>query len=178
MRARVRGIFWDALELFLKKEAENIFSGVSERNLCGRLAIYLEEQAAKRKIRGYIADPEYNRMQNGRIKAILDDEYREIHICCELILHSRGRLQPDNLIAIEMKKSTRPEDEKVKDRYRLRALTKSSFDGVWSFDGKTQPEYVCRYFWGYYIILDVNRQTCEVEVFAGGHHAGEQVFYF
>ncbi len=170
MKEQLLEIFSASLQLFLDQEAENISSGVSERNLCGRLAIYLNEQVKKQNITGYFVDPEYNRMQNGRIKAILDDDFREIYICCDLILHSRGRnRRQDNLIAIEMKKSTRPDAEKISDRYRLRALTKDSFNKVWSFDGKTDPKYVCRYIFGFYIVLDINERVCEVERFEKGN---------
>jgi hypothetical protein len=171
MKKQLLEIFNATLKIFLDQEAENISSGVSERNLCGRLALYLDEQVKKHKITGYFVDAEYNRMQNGRIKAILDDDFREIYICCDFILHSRGLIRSqDNLIAIEMKKSTRPEAEKINDRYRLRALTKDSFDKVWSFDGKTDPEYVCRYILGFYIVLDINGRACKVEQFEKGRN--------
>ena len=66
-------------------------------------------------------------------------------------MHSRGNhIEQDNLIAIEMKKSNASEEEKQKDKDRLKALTKDSFDDVWSFDGTTLPEHVCRYLIGIY----------------------------
>ncbi len=34
------------------------------------------------------------------------------------------------------------------------ALTKDSYEDIWSFDGKTLPEHVCRYALGIY--YDVN----------------------
>src|SRR5699024_5877495 len=60
----------------------------------------------------------------------------------------------DNLIALEMKKSYRPMKEKENDKARLVALTKDSYDGVWSFDGKTLPEHVCGYDLGIYYEID------------------------
>src|SRR3546814_15238500 len=69
----------------------------------------------------------------------------------DLILHSRGRVvERDNLIAIEMKRLSHPEREKQKDRVRLRALTKTSCDDVWSADGRALPEHVCGYGLGYF----------------------------
>ncbi len=74
----------------------------------------------------YHADPEHNRIQDGRVKLILDERYEEVSITCDLILHSRGVIvERDNLIAIEMKKWDQPPAEKEKDRVHLRALTKA-----------------------------------------------------
>lgn len=46
----------------------------------------------------------------------------------------------DNLIAIEMKKANCADMEKDKDRVRLMALTRNSYDSVWSADAKILPE--------------------------------------
>jgi hypothetical protein len=111
-----------------------------------REAPLLERIARASAFQGYYADTEYNRMQEGRVKTILDEEAHEVRITCDLILHSRGEIaKKDNLIAIEMKRLEHPASEKRKDRIRLRTLTKSSYDGVWSADSKTLPEYVCGY---------------------------------
>ena len=69
-----------------------------------------------------------------------------IQISADLILHSRGNnVAEDSLIAVEMKKSGRPTKEKHADRNRLRAMTKGSYDGIWSNDRTTHPEHVCGY---------------------------------
>ena len=49
-------------------------------------------------------------------------------------------VEQDNLICIEMKKSNRLEKQKVKDKNRVKILTKKSYDDVYLFDGKTLPE--------------------------------------
>ncbi|MDY4348487.1 hypothetical protein [Pectobacterium brasiliense] len=104
---------------------------------------------------GYFADVEYNRKQNGKVKTIMDGDFNIVRINCDLILHSRGdNVERDNLIAIEMKKSERPKIEKKNDINRLRAMTKKSFDDIWSFDGKTHPEHVCGYEIGYFIEIN------------------------
>ena len=41
----------------------------------------------------------------------------------------------------EMKKSNGSRSGKEKDRERLRALTRQSYDDIWSFNGKYLPEY-------------------------------------
>ena len=154
---------------FFQKEKRNIISGISERNLCGRLSIYLESLLEKYGLKGYYADTEYNRKQNETaVKSKLDENMEVVTINCDLILHSRGeKMGNDNLIAIEMKKSTRPEEEKLSDKLRLRALTKSSYDGVWSYDGKAHPEHVCGYQLGIFIEIDIDKRNYLVEGYIG-----------
>lgn len=167
-------VFEQALKQFFSLERQNILSGVSERNLCARLAMQLETFAHENGFDGYYADPEYNRKQNGKVKTILDNDMRVVSITCDLILHSRGEImEKDNLIAIEMKRSERPEKEKVSDRARLRTLTKSSFDDVWSFDGETHPEHVCGYELGYFIELNLDENSYIAQKFRAGEFVGE-----
>jgi hypothetical protein len=162
-------LFKDAFAQFLAREAEHILTGISERNLCGRLAPDLEQAASRKGLAGYIADPEYNRMQRGQVKTILDSNYEVVTVCCDLILHTRGKSIPhDNLIAIEMKKSDRPAGKKESDRKRLRAMTKASYDDVWSADGETHPEHVCGYILGVYLELNLQAAKFDVEFYSAG----------
>jgi hypothetical protein len=163
-------LFNESLGDFFLRECDNIISGISERNLCGRLAVYIDRLLPKHLLEDYyVADSEYNRMQNGQIKMIVNEQMEEIAISCDLIVHSRGEnIKNDNLIAVEMKKSTRPNREKEKDKIRLRALTRKSFDGIWSNDGKTYPEYVCGYEIGFYIEIDIENRSCEIETYSDG----------
>jgi len=156
-------LFEKSLNDFLSSEIDQIISGVSERNLCARLAMRIEANLAVLGLEGYYADPEYNRKQEGRVKTILDDDNREIKICCDIVVHTRGaRVVGDNLIAIEMKKTGVSAKDKSSDFDRLRAMTKQSFDGVWSADGETHPEHVCGYDLGVYI--EINPETGDSEV--------------
>ena len=167
-------IFKESLNTFFQRETRNILSGVSERNLCARLAIPLENIAHQKGFSEYYADTEYNRKQNGKVKTMLDEDMQVINITCDLILHSRGEVMGrDNLIAIEMKKSERPEEEKDSDRARLRTLTKSSFDDVWSFDGQTHPEHVCGYEVGYFVEVDKDNNYYKVQQFQEGKLTSE-----
>lgn len=167
-------IFLKSLNLFLEREAENILSGVNERSLCSRFAIFLENIAHQNGLTDYYADTEYNRKQNGKVKTMLDDDMQVINITCDLVLHSRGEvIKRDNLIAIEMKKSERPEVEKSSDRARLRTLTKASFDNVWSFDGEFHPEHVCGYELGYFLELDRKNSSYKVQQFQSGKLTSE-----
>ena len=175
----MRLLFERAFQLFLPNERNNITNQVHERNLCGRLAIRLEAVAFEFELKGYYADTEYNRNLNGKVKTILDGEMEVVAITCDLILHSRGECIPrDNLIAVEMKKNSRPPATKDADRKRLRALTKSSYDDVWSNDGIALPEHVCGYDIGIYAELDVRNQRFMVEEYREGNLFESRYFSF
>ena len=172
-------IFDESINIFLVEELENIEHDIAERNLCGRLAIYLTDKLRQHKIVGYYADTEYNRKQNGQVKTILDEQMNIINIQCDLIVHSRGNnINQDNLIAIEMKKSSRPNDEKEKDRKRLRALTKESYDDIWSADGIALPEHVCGYLIGVYMELDLIQRECLLEFYSKGEIINKRIEQF
>jgi hypothetical protein len=165
----IRQVLDQALEKFFLSESEALRNDVSERSNCGRLAIYLQNFAFEVGLRNYYADVEYNRKQGGQVKTILDEKMKVITINCDLILHSRGAsVAEDNLIAIEMKKGERPAREKTADRDRLRAMTQSSYDGVWSNDGTTHPEHVCGYVIGAYVELKKKKNTALLEYYARG----------
>src|ERR1700693_4160376 len=164
----IKSAFEEAFSHFLHRERNNIVSGVSERNLCGRLAVILEGLRMSFGFDSYYADTEYDRKQGGKIKTILDDEMKVISITCDLIFHSRGELKRDNLLALEMKKAYRPEADNIRDRDRLRAMTKASYDEVWSSDGETDPEHVCGYELGIFVELNAEEAAFKIEEFRGG----------
>ena len=163
-------LFETANHSFLNDDYELFYSDVSEPTLCGALNIHIDRIINKNDdYQGYHADVEYNR-NNRKIKTILNDRFQVTNIKCDLILHSRGHYPiQDNLIAIEMKKSYRSIEEKIKDRNRLRALTKDSFDDVGSFDGKTLPQHVCRYVLGVYYEINYAHKTILIEYYAKGN---------
>lgn len=175
----LKKLFEESAHVLFIQELESILNDVAERNLCGRLAIYISNNLEKYGIKGYYADPEYNRMQDGRVKTILDGEMNEVTIQCDLILHSRGQnIAQDNLIAIEMSKSTKSEADKDSDRKRLRALTKSSYDDVWSVDGKALPEYVCGYLLGVFFEINRLKRTALIEYYQKGLMVSKSSFPF
>ena len=164
---------------FLANESANIRSGVSERNLCGHLGFELRVEANDPSWAGYYVDLEYNRKQGGQVKTILDERAVVVSITCDLIIHSRGQIPScDNLIAIEMKKASHPAEAKEADRRRLRALTKTSFDGVWSADGETLPEHVCGYLLGLLIDLDGPNGRVSLEEYRRGELFGVEQLHF
>jgi hypothetical protein len=163
-------IFESANESFLKKETESIVLGVSERNLCGSLMLHLRNALDATSYRQYYVDIEYNRNKDGQLKTILNGHPTPISICCDLIVHSRGEIPAqDNLIALEMKRSNHPKEEKDKDKIRLKCLTKDSFDDVWSFDGKHLPEHVCRYVLGVYYELNKDSRQIDFKYYVKGN---------
>lgn len=172
-------IFTKSSSLFLVQEAELITSGVSERCWYAPFSRFLDEETKKNNITGYYADVEYNR-NNGKLKTIFDDKTLEIiPITCDIILHSRGHIfQLDNLICIEMKKSDRPISEKLEDKKRLKLLTKKSFDGIWSADGKTLPEHVCGYQLGVYYEINIAKRIVYIEYYKEGNMFYEKSIRF
>ncbi|MGE6610925.1 hypothetical protein ACQKFG_10430 [Peribacillus sp. NPDC076916] len=165
----IKNLFELANNKYLIEQKNLIQSGVSERTLCGQLMLYLNEVKKTTQYKQYFVDVEYNRNVNGRLKTIKDGEGEIITINCDLILHSRGEnLAQDNLIALEMKKSNGSRSEKEKDRERLKALTRQSFDNIWSSDGKSLPEHVCRYILGVYYEINISRMVAKVEYYQDG----------
>ena len=166
-------LFEQANSHFLKNNESLFLSNVNERTLCSALMLCLNNQiVSDPSFKGYYTDVEYNRNQ-GKIKTIIQTSQGQkskiITINCDLILHSRGKhLEQDNLIAIEMKKSTRTKSEKDADRDRLRALTLDTFSNTWSFDGHTLPEHVCRYVLGVYYEINLRQKTILIEYYCQG----------
>lgn len=75
----------------------------------------------------------------------------------------------DNLIAVEMKKSTGRSSDKNKDRDRLECLAKSPDQDIWSYGGKALPEHVCGYGLGVYYEVNFRRETILVEYYCEGY---------
>ncbi|UDJ86335.1 hypothetical protein IRM71_02840 [Erwinia amylovora] len=179
MEEKLRNVFEESFRIFLERECENICSGVSERNLCARLACILESESHNSGFpKNYVADVEYNRKQDGKIKTLINDDLKIITITCDLILHSRGKEgKDDNLIAIEMKKKERPKEEGISDRQRLSLMTRKSFDEIWAWDG-FPPEHVCGYKLGYFIEFDKVSKKCKVTEFTNGNKNKKTNFSF
>ncbi len=155
--------------MFLARERQELIEGVNERNNCARWANYMERCAIEHGLTDYVADIEYNRKQNGQIKTIINEQYEVVAINCDLILHSRGiHILCDNLIAVELKKRERPTHEKEKDRARLRALTRTSYNDTWIPDGISPPEHVCGYMLGAYVEVDRHNTTFLIEYYSNG----------
>lgn len=172
-------IFEDALRAYLRAEGGSLLSDVSERNTCSRLALFMERQLADDDIEGYYADVEYNRKQRGKVKTIINGDFRVVSITADLIVHSRGELVAprDNLIAVEAKKVSRPEYEKNADRERLIAMTKEPYNGVWDFEDG-YPEHVCGYKVGVFMEIRREHEEIHLDYFKRGNMEKQKVFRF
>lgn len=98
-------IFEKAKNEFLEKEKSIIKNDTNERTLTQRLAFYLELQLRKNiKYENYSVDCEYNRKEEDikRLKFGKNTDKKEIYP--DIIVHQRKI--KNNLIAIEMKKTT------------------------------------------------------------------------
>ena len=107
----------------------NIKFGVSERNICARLALHMENmmreydnQNSTHMFSKYFADVEYNRMGNGDIKKYENSEKRPQSMVSDLLIQSRDYKR--NFLAIEMKRKGNRKKCK-EDRGRLRRIVSS-----------------------------------------------------
>ncbi|MDN3628203.1 hypothetical protein [Vibrio lentus] len=155
-------LFNAGFEAFLHHDLSLVESEVSERCLCSRLAFQLEQVANNSGLDGYFADVEYNR-NKGAKKTLVNDDYKEITICCDLLLHSRGVKEQDNLIAIEMKKSGRKQQETVDDCERLTVLTRPTYE-----NGQYNEKHVCGYKLGVFIFVDYQKREFQFTYFENG----------
>lgn len=106
-------IIYDILIPSLKRlyqvDYDNIRFGVSERNICARLAHHMEnimreydESHSTMYFHNYYADVEYNRMGNGDLKQYENSEKRPQYMISDLLIQSRGYER--NYLAVEMKR--------------------------------------------------------------------------
>jgi hypothetical protein len=168
LQDQLREIFYSTLDEFLATEADSILTDCSEQMLCGRLAIILERRSLEAGFSGYKADVEYNRNFEAKIKTIINEFYQAIPIRCDLILHSRGKFAKDNLIAIEMKKQAHAEKDRQRDRERLKAMTRPTYDNRWDPLSGTPPEHICDYEVGFLLIINRNNRSIRIEEYIGG----------
>ncbi|MDR0874608.1 MAG: hypothetical protein LBN12_00180 [Clostridiales Family XIII bacterium] len=171
--SNIAEIFETTNAKFIEEERLLFDSEVSERTLCSSLSQFLHDAIKITKYKDYYVDVEYNRNQanseNRHIKTIVNEQEKIVSITCDLIIHSRGTIaEQDNSLALEMKKSTRPLKEKLKNRDRLIALTKTSYDDIWSFDGISLPEHVCGYLLGVYYEINFAKRDIRIEYYIDG----------
>ena len=161
-------LFEYANEVLLRKDFELIRQDVSERTVCANLMLHLNRSLWGTPFRSYYTDVEYNRNKDGTVKTIIDRNEVITNITCDLIMHSRGKcIEQDNLLALEMKKSSRPDSEKQKDKNRLIALTRDG-NSAWPFGGATFPDHVGRYILGIYYEIDLEHHHIYLEYYRHG----------
>lgn len=119
-----------SLQRLYQIDYDNIRFGVSERNICARLAHHMENIMREydrinnpHLFERYYADVEYNRMGNGNLKMYENSEHMPQYLVSDLLIQSRG--QERNLLAVEMKR--KGNYNKVKeDKLRLESLVSPS----------------------------------------------------
>lgn len=103
---------------------ELVLCDISERNLCYKLATFLEAELCKTEFSDYSVNVEYNRGMNGDLKQTKKLDNKPISLDLNIV-----KILPtpdngfDNLICIEMKKEKRPSVEIQDDKERLNKLT-------------------------------------------------------
>lgn len=110
-----------------KEDFSNIRFGVSERNICARLAHHMENIMRDYDVKhrtslftSYYADVEYNRMGNGNLKFYEDSQKRPRYMVSDLLIQSRG--YEGNLLAVELKKKGATKEAIDNDIKRLNSL--------------------------------------------------------
>ena len=116
-----------AIDLFRENDGYLIENDLSERCICARFAICLTAALENTLYSSYSVDVEYNRGMDGKERALkrIDDK----PITVDLIVHKRGYdcyYGFDNLICIEMKKTTNPIGCEH-DEERLRKMTDNAY---------------------------------------------------
>jgi hypothetical protein len=104
----------EAIKVLYKNDIFLLKSKMNEITVCGRLAMYLQEEF--KDFKGYYVDIEYYRLKVPRKEANLRDD----RIRCDILFHSRGAYHSrvDNLLAIEAKLEGNTDDGGT-DRKRL-----------------------------------------------------------
>lgn len=177
-------LFEKANRNFLNNHLMLLESRVSERTMCGQLQIMLNDLFREDSdYKGYYVDVEYNRNVGRRIKRIRNDRYEEVNITCDLIVHSRGKdSKQDNLIAIEMKKverrSLRREEEIIKDKERLMALTRPTYGKDWRHESENLPDFVCRFILGVYYEINYINRKIYIQYYRSGEMVDDRVIDF
>lgn len=125
----IHEILIPSLERLYAVDYDNIRFGVSERNICARLAHHMEnlmrrydEVNGEEIFREYFADVEYNRMGNGDLKHYENSAHRPVYMVSDLLIQTRGYGR--NYLAVEMKRkgNRKNVDE---DKERLMSLVSS-----------------------------------------------------
>ena len=127
-------ILYDILIPSLKRlyqvDYDNICFGVSERNICARLAHHMENimreydsSHSTKYFWNYYADVEYNRMGNGDLKQYENSISIPTYMVSDLLIQSRGYER--NYLAVEMKRKGNYRNAK-EDRERLSSMVSSS----------------------------------------------------
>lgn len=130
----INEILIPALERLYQLDYDNIRFGVSERNICARLAHHIENIMREYDLKShtflfndYYADVEYNRMGDGSLKQYENCQHRPQYMVSDLLVQTRGF--GNNLLAVEMKRKGNHKKEK-EDKERLESLVSPASDDM------------------------------------------------
>ena len=119
----VSHILIPALQRLYEMDFFNIRNGVSERNICARLAHHMEIIMHEiNQYKDYFADVEYNRKNDGSGKHYDKNQKVSLPMVSDLIVHKRD--WHPNLLAVEMKSWNNPK-KRGQDRERLKSVVSS-----------------------------------------------------
>lgn len=151
----LKDLFWEANRAFIEKDLDLLYEDISERCLCGALMHELNKQLEKNDCNNYYADVEFNRNKK-RIKQLHNDDGFVSNILPDIIVHSRGKEIPDNLLVLEMKKSSANQQDKENDRNRLKKMTKQNCN---------ESHHSYEYLLGIYYEISFDKKTILVEFY-------------
>jgi hypothetical protein len=163
-----RDYFDHAFDAFIRREVDLITSGVSERSLCARLMLQMESAKRRFDLGQYTVDVDYNRMGRQSVKYMMGRR-GPVRIESDLLVHRRG--VPENLIALEMKKSKANRALKDDDRERLEILTlpvRRARNEVFPLNGPLPPEHASGYELGIFLILNKDARLFRIEEYRRG----------
>ena len=145
----IRNILETAINKFNENDVYLIENDLSERCICSRLALYIQQALMTPRFSEYIVDVEYNRGAKGKDKSpkVLHDK----KIVVDLIVHKRGQSKDssqNNLFCLEMKKSNSRYGYDH-DKARLKDMTNYA--------------YGYNYKFGYMVIADMKNKVLIVE---------------
>ena len=170
MKQELLNMLKKALEHLYQKDIKNIEDDVSERCLCERIALHLENvirnQDHSEKYKNYFVDIEYNRM-DGKKKKLIQQKSGVKSVVCDLLLHSRGMEKHDNYIALEMKKANNNR-KKNDDKERLLAMTELELGNP--------TDHVCNTILG--VFLTVYGEKVTLDLFEKGKQVETIVYNY
>ena len=159
--------FYRALCAVYINEHDLIEQDVAERDVCAHILSQLEKIKTDYWFGDYSVDVDYNRAQDGRVKAIANHtQIIANNIAPDIVIHGRGRQgNLENLLCVEVKKTARPQEEKDDDRTRLKCLTLPP-DEVYGLGAKAA--IVCGYQVGLYVEYDAMNDSVLIETYCQG----------
>lgn len=165
---KLKDLFWEANRAFIEKDLDLLYEDISERCLCGALMHELNKQLEKHDCNNYYADVEFNRNKK-RIKQLHNDDGFVSNILPDIIVHSRGKEIPDNLLVLEMKKSCSNQQDKENDMNRLRMMTKQNYNG---------NRYSYEYRLGIYYEINFEKKQILVEFYQDGENLEDKILSY